>query len=121
VQAVGGVNEKIEGFFDVCRERGLTGAQGVIIPAANVEHLMLRDEVVDAVAAGRFAVHPVRTVDEVMELLTGVAAGSAEATGAAAQGTVNGRVARRLRDFARERSPAAKIEINARRRPARAG
>ena len=74
VQAIGGVNEKIEGFFDICRARGLTGEQGVVIPAANVQHLMLRHDVVEAVAEGRF--HSTRShVDEALELLTGMPAG----------------------------------------------
>jgi predicted ATP-dependent protease len=103
VQAVGGINEKVEGFFDVCKARGLSGAQGVIIPAANVEQLMLRDELVAAAAAGRFGVYTVRTVDEAMELLTGLAAGERGAGGAFADGTVNARVELRLRDFARRR------------------
>ncbi len=104
VQAVGGVNEKIEGFFDICQERGLSGGQGVIIPAANVGHLMLRDRVVEAVSAGRFQVYAVATVDEALEILTGVPAGGLALTGEAPQQSVNGRVAQRLRDFARLRS-----------------
>jgi predicted ATP-dependent protease len=76
VQAVGGVNEKIEGFFDCCRVKGLAGAQGVVFPASNVDHLVLRDDVVEAVAEGRFHLHPVSTVDEALEALTGCAAGS---------------------------------------------
>ncbi len=75
VQPIGGVNEKIEGFFDVCRVRGLTGDQGVLIPASNVKHLMLREDVVEAAEPGRFQVWPVATVDEALELLTGVPAG----------------------------------------------
>ena len=74
VQAIGGVNEKIEGFFDLCQARGLPGDQGVLIPRANVQHLMLREDVVAAVAEGKFAVHAVGTVDEGIELLTGVPA-----------------------------------------------
>jgi lon-related putative ATP-dependent protease len=74
VQAIGGVNEKIEGFFDLCRARGLGGGQGVLIPQANVQHLMLREDVVAAVAEGKFAVYAVGTVDEGIELLTGVPA-----------------------------------------------
>jgi lon-related putative ATP-dependent protease len=74
VQAVGGVNEKIEGYFDACTVTGLTGDQGVILPAANVDHLMLRDDVVEAVAAGTFHVYAVRTVDEALALLTGMPA-----------------------------------------------
>ncbi|GAB4477529.1 MAG: ATP-binding protein [Burkholderiaceae bacterium] len=103
VQAIGGVNEKIEGFFDLCAARGLTGTQGVLIPASNVQHLMLRADVVDACAAGRFAVWPIRTVDEAIALLTGVAAGERGADGAFPAGTVNARVEARLREFARVR------------------
>jgi lon-related putative ATP-dependent protease len=71
VQAIGGVNEKIEGFFEICKARGLTGTQGVLIPASNVQHLMLREEVVDACRAGQFSIWPVRTIDEGLEILTG--------------------------------------------------
>jgi len=74
VQAIGGVNEKVEGFFDLCKARGLAGGQGVLIPRANEQHLMLREEVVAAVAEGKFAVYAVGTVDEGIELLTGVPA-----------------------------------------------
>ncbi len=95
VQAIGGVNEKIEGFFDVCRAKGLTGQQGVLIPAANVRNLVLRPDVVEAVAQGRFHIYPVRTIDEGLELLTGVRAGTPEE-----EGTVNGLVSRRLRELA---------------------
>lgn len=72
MQAIGAVNEKIEGFFDICRARGLSGDQGVLIPAANVKHLMLRQDVVAACAAGNFRIHAVNNVDEAIELLTGV-------------------------------------------------
>ncbi|MFC5299914.1 Lon protease family protein [Azospira restricta] len=96
VQAVGGVNEKIEGFFDVCRARGLSGAQAVLIPADNVKHLMLRDDVVAACAEGRFAIYAVAHVDQAVELLTGVAAGAPDAAGVFPDGSVNGRVAARL-------------------------
>src|SRR5690606_19257392 len=71
IQAIGGVNEKIEGFYDVCRARGLTGSQGVVIPMANVQHLMLRQDIVEAAEAGRFRVHAIRTIDEGIEALTG--------------------------------------------------
>ncbi|GAB6052137.1 ATP-binding protein [Magnetospira thiophila] len=81
IQAIGGVNEKIEGFFDVCRAKGLTGDQGVLIPAANVKHLMLRHDVVAAARAGQFHIYPVETVDEGIELLTGVPAGEPDAQG----------------------------------------
>jgi predicted ATP-dependent protease len=97
VQAIGAVNEKIEGFFDLCTARGLDGTQGVVIPASNVAHLMLRDDVVAAVAGERFAVHAVRTVDDAVELLTGLAAGDAAAP---RDDTVNGRIAKRLREYA---------------------
>lgn len=106
VQAIGAVSEKVEGFYDICAARGLTGEQGVIIPAANVEHLMLREEVIDACRAGRFRVHAVRTVDEAMELLTGLPAGTADAVTGPPQ-TVNGRVAHRLRELAELRRATA--------------
>jgi predicted ATP-dependent protease len=96
VQAIGGVNEKIEGFFDLCRQRGLDGRQGVLIPRANVQHLMLRDEVVQAVAQGRFHVHAVDDVDQAIELLTGVPAGLPNAKGEVPPDTVNHLVASRL-------------------------
>lgn len=95
VQAIGGVNEKIEGFFDVCQAHGLTGKQGVMIPAANVRNLVLRADVIDAVEQGRFHIYPIRTIDEGITLLTGVRAG---AEGEA--GTVNGLVSQRLRQLA---------------------
>ena len=95
VQAIGGVNEKIEGFFDVCRVQGLTGRQGVMIPAANVRNLVLRADVIEAVGQGTFHLYPIRTIDEGIELLTGVRAGTVEE-----EGTVNGLVSRRLRDLA---------------------
>jgi predicted ATP-dependent protease len=103
VQAVGGVNEKIEGFFDVCKARGLSGTQGVIIPASNAGHLMLREDVVTAAAAGQFHVYAVSTVDEAMELLTGVAAGERGADSHFPDGTINARVEQRLSEFARRR------------------
>ncbi|HXJ33765.1 MAG TPA: ATP-binding protein [Candidatus Eisenbacteria bacterium] len=89
VQAVGGVNEKIESFFDLCLSRGLSGRQGVIIPAVNTIHLMLRDDVVEAVRAGTFHVHAVASVDEAIALLSGRAAGERDAEGRFAAGTVN--------------------------------
>ena len=100
VQAIGGVDEKIEGFFDVCRARGLTGDQGVLIPAANVHHLMLRADVVEAARAGRFHVWAVETVDEGIELLTGTPAGEAGPDGRFPDASVNARVAARLADLA---------------------
>jgi lon-related putative ATP-dependent protease len=103
VQPIGGVNEKIEGFFEVCQARGLTGGQGVLIPATNVEDLMLRDEVIAAARGARFHVYPVRTVDEAIALLTGVPAGDVETVGEGPQFTVNGRVAARLREYSTAR------------------
>ena len=119
VQAIGAVNEKIEGFFDVCTARGLTGEQGVVIPAANLEHLMLRDDVVAAAAAGRFHVCAVRHVDEAIELLTGVAAGASEVASELPPDTVNGRVASRLRAFAAGRRERAVPGADAARREKR--
>jgi predicted ATP-dependent protease len=101
IQPIGGVNEKIEGFYYVCKAKGLTGRQGVMIPIQNVRDLMLRPEVVDAVREGRFRVWAVRTVDEGIEILTGAAAGEPDAGGHFPEGTVNGRVATRLAELAR--------------------
>lgn len=100
IQPIGGVNEKIEGFFEICAARGLTGTQGVIIPASNVQHLMLREEVVVACAAGRFAVHAVTHVDEAAALLTGRPAGARGAGGAYPTGSLNARVEATLHRFA---------------------
>jgi lon-related putative ATP-dependent protease len=103
VQAIGGVNEKIEGFFDVCNARGLTGKQGVLIPHANRLHLMLREDIVEAVRTGMFAVHAVKTIDEGIEILTGVAAGARDESGAFAADSINARVEQTLRRFAENR------------------
>jgi len=103
VQAIGGVNEKIEGFFDLCEARGLTGNQGVLIPDTNVKHLMLHRRVRDAVAAGKFHIYPIKTVDEGIALLTGEPAGERGEDGAFPEGTVNHRVEERLRDLADKR------------------
>ncbi len=100
VQAIGGVNEKIEGFFDICAARGLSGTQGVLIPAANVQHLMLRRDIVAACAAGRFAVHPVRSIDDGIALLTGRPAGERAADGLYPPGSINRAVEDRLAHFA---------------------
>ncbi|HDS17330.1 MAG TPA: hypothetical protein ENN66_12150 [Proteobacteria bacterium] len=100
VQAIGGVNEKIEGFFDLCRERGLTGSQGGIIPASNVRHLMLKQEVVAAIAAGTFSVTAVQKVDEAMELFTGLLAGEADGQGLFPADSINGRVETTLLQYA---------------------
>ncbi|MBM2810612.1 MAG: Endopeptidase La, partial [Chloroflexi bacterium] len=101
VQAVGGVTEKIEGHFAVCRAAGLTGNQGVIIPRSNVRHLMLKPDVVDAVKSGQFNVWSVSHVDDAIQILTGVPAGERQRNGSFSSQTVHGRVARRLSVFAR--------------------
>ena len=100
VQAVGGVNEKIEGFFRLCEARGLSGEQGVIIPHANVCNLMLDERVIQAVRAGRFSVYAVRTVDEALGLLVGEPAGAPDESGQFPAGSVNARVVERLREIA---------------------
>ncbi|TVS11100.1 MAG: ATP-dependent protease [Planctomycetaceae bacterium] len=97
VQAIGGVNEKIEGFYDICQRRGLTGDQGVLIPAANVPHLMLRRDVIAAVRQGRFHVYPITDVNQAVALLTGVSAGDPDENGHFLEGTVNHAVTERLR------------------------
>jgi lon-related putative ATP-dependent protease len=100
VQAVGGVTRKIEGFYAICKEKGLTGRQGVIVPEANVSNLMLSDEVVDAVRRGRFHVWAVRTIDEGIALLTGQAAGRRGRSGRFPDGTVHALVEAQLRSYA---------------------
>jgi len=100
VQAIGGVNEKIEGFYDVCKARGLSGEQGVLIPRANVQHLMLREDVIEAVKAGKFAIHAVDTIDQGIEILTGIKAGNRTGDGEFETGSINRRVEEKLRTFA---------------------
>jgi lon-related putative ATP-dependent protease len=100
VQPIGGVNEKIEGFFQVCAARGLTGEQGVMIPASNVRNLMLKEEVVDAIRDGQFHIWCVETIDEGIEILTGIKAGRRGEEGTFEEGTINDLVDRRLRQFA---------------------
>src|SRR5216683_660972 len=101
IQAIGGVNEKIEGFFDVCRIKGLTGTQGVMMPESNVEDLMLREDVLEAVAAGKFHVWPVVKVEQGIELLTGMAAGKKNSDGKFEPGTVLALIDERLSAMAR--------------------
>lgn len=100
IQPIGGVNEKIEGFFQVCKSRGLTGRQGVIIPHQNVRNLMLKDEVREAVAAGLFHIYAVRTINEGIGILTGVPAGEPLPDGTFPEGTVNYLVQKRLDEMA---------------------
>jgi ATP-dependent Lon protease len=101
IQAIGGVNEKIEGFFDVCKKRGLTGEQGVLIPRSNVGDLMLRDDVVEAVKEDKFKIWSVATVDEGLELLTGVTAGTSDENNRYPEGSINARVNDKLLELAR--------------------
>jgi len=100
VQAIGGVNEKIEGFFEVCKAEGFTGKQGVMIPESNVQNLMLKEELVDAVKAGQFHLYAVKTIDEGIEVLTGVKAGERREDGTFENGTVNHKVDKRLKNMA---------------------
>ncbi len=103
VQAIGGVNEKIEGFFDICQKRGLTGTQGVLIPQANMQHLMLRRDVIDACSSGKFFIYPVTMIDEGIALLTGRQAGARDSDGHYAPQSINRLVEDRLHAFARIR------------------
>ena len=110
VQAIGGVNEKIEGFFDLCAGQGLTGDQGVLIPASNVKHLMLRPDVVEAVREGRFSVYPVETIDQGIEILTGLPAGGRGPEGRFPEGSVNAQVEARLIALAEQRRAFARAD-----------
>ncbi|MEM4733872.1 MAG: AAA family ATPase, partial [Candidatus Bathyarchaeia archaeon] len=100
VQAIGGVNEKIEGFFEVCKAKGFTGRQGVMIPESNVQNLMLKEEIVEAVRNGQFHIYAVKTIDEGIEILTGVKAGQRLSDGTFEEGTVNHRVDKTLKEMA---------------------
>ncbi len=115
VQAIGGQNEKIEGFFEICRAKGLDGRQGVLIPASNVRHLMLKDEIVEAIRAGKFHIYPVKTIDEGIEVLTGTKAGRLLKNGSFEKDSINDRVQKRLvtlaeklRDFTKGEEKAEK-------------
>ncbi|HAA54527.1 MAG TPA: ATP-dependent protease, partial [Myxococcales bacterium] len=99
VQAIGGANEKIEGFFDLCHARGLTGTQGVIIPKSNVPHLMLRRDVVEAVKRGEFHIYPIEHVEEGLQLLTGLTPGKRNKNGNFAKNTMHGHVEIKLKDM----------------------
>ena len=102
IQAIGGVNEKIEGFFEVCKTKGLTAAQGVMIPKANVKNLMLKREVVQAVASGAFHIYPVETIAEGIEILTGVPTGTPDEKGEYAPDTVFGKVHKTLMRYLKQ-------------------
>jgi predicted ATP-dependent protease len=110
VQAIGGVNQKIEGFFDICKERGLTGSQGVLIPDANIQHLMLNKDVRDAVSAGQFHIYPISHVDQGIEILTGIKAGELDESGAYPPGTINSLVKQKLEMMAKNISRFGKDE-----------
>jgi lon-related putative ATP-dependent protease len=102
IQAIGDVNQKVEGFFEVCKEKGITGRQGVIIPAANVQNLMLKKEVIDAVKQKKFHIYRVYTVEEGIEILTGVPAGKPNKNGIYPEGTVYGSVQRKLKAYIKQ-------------------
>ena len=119
IQAIGGVNQKIEGHYDVCRLKGLTGSQGVMIPRANLRNLMLRPDVVDAVKGGKFCVYAVDTIDQGIEVLTGIPAGARDDNGRYPAGSVNDRVERKLRLFTeRQKKIAAAMNPQALATPA---
>src|SRR5699024_594511 len=99
IQPIGGVNEKIEGFFEVCKQQGLTGAQGVLIPAQNVQHLMVKEEVVEAVKQGQFHIYAVKTVEEGITILTGMQAGKRNDDGSDEGNTIFGKVAKKLAKY----------------------
>jgi lon-related putative ATP-dependent protease len=109
IQAIGGVNEKVEGFFDLCKARGLTPEHGVLIPASNVRHLMLRSDVIDAVRNGQFKIYSVETIDQGIEILTGIPAGERDATGKFPEGSVNQRVEAKLIEYAQKRLAAGRM------------
>ncbi|MCB9249514.1 MAG: hypothetical protein H6613_13680 [Ignavibacteriales bacterium] len=106
IQPIGGVNEKIEGFFDVCKSRGLNKKHGVLIPYQNVKDLMLKDEVIEAVKKKQFAIYPIKTVDEAIEILTGYKAGKLMTSGKYQLNTVYGKLEKCLKEMkARTRPP----------------
>lgn len=111
VQPIGGVNEKVEGFFDICKSRGLTGEQGVIIPAANQKHLMLRSDVIEAVRAGRFSVYAIEHVDAALALLSGMPAGEVDENGNFPEDSVNFQVATRLEELSLLRQAYANMTV----------
>jgi lon-related putative ATP-dependent protease len=112
VQAIGGVNHKIEGFYDICKARGLTGNQGVLIPKSNIKHLMLRQDVINSVSAGKFHIFPVEHIDEGIEILTGIKAGERDENGHYPKETINGMVESRLMKMAKRLIEFSKQEEN---------
>jgi predicted ATP-dependent protease len=107
IQAIGGINQKIEGFFDVCRLKGLTGAQGVLMPRSNLRNLMLRRDVIEAVEQGKFHVYAVSTVHEGIEVLTGLAAGERGADGGYPENSVNALVEKTLQRYTEQQKQLA--------------
>ncbi|MDH3442168.1 MAG: ATP-dependent protease, partial [Gammaproteobacteria bacterium] len=117
VQVVGGINEKVEGFFEICKRRGLNGTHGVIIPRDNVKHLMLREEIVRAVNDGQFSVYAVKDIDEAITLLTGIEAGKRDEEGQFPEDSVNAKVDEKMiryatlrRDFDAEKKDGKESE-----------
>ncbi len=110
IQAIGGVNQKVEGFYEVCKEKGLTGEQGVMIPKSNTKNLMLKREVLNVVKQKKFHIYQVSSVEEGIEILTGVPAGKANKQGNYPQGTVYGAVQKKLKYYL-ERSQKIKKEF----------
>jgi predicted ATP-dependent protease len=108
-QAIGGINYKIEGFYDVCRLKGLTGDQGVLMPKANLRNLMLRSDVVQAVKDGKFHIYAVSSIDEGIEVLTDVPAGERDSAGHYPAESINGRAAKKLLQFADQLKQTAPI------------
>ncbi len=104
IQPIGGVNQKIEGFFEVCQAKGLTGEQGVIIPQSNVKNLMLKPKVIEAVREGKFHIYPISTIDKGMEILTSAEAGKRGKDGSFPENTVNGRVQNKLKYLMKEQA-----------------
>ncbi len=100
VQPIGGVNEKLEGYYEICKARGLNGQHSAIIPETNVQNLMLKQEVIDAVKAGKFHIYPVKTIEEGIELLTGIPAGKPLTSGGYEENSIYGRVDKRLQEMA---------------------
>lgn len=110
IQPIGGVTRKIEGFFDICKHKGLTGSQGVIVPAKNVKELMLKKDVVEAVEDGKFHVYPIKTIEQGIEILTGMKAGKRRKDGTYSKGTLFRLVDDRLKDLAEKARAFGKAE-----------